>query len=301
VRLWRYARSFRAEGQDVRIITDVGLQTMETHIEVNGARLASDRLLMSAEAYRNSRLSVSLPGGRLLDVEAGYNSWWNVSMRAAIEGVTVWESHKGRPIALPGSASKLLAAQSGSQAQMARMQAQWPSIAADIAIALLFFVVAKFTDLRTAALVAAGAGLSLVVIQRFVKVDLLGGLAMFGIVMTLLGGCFAILFEDDRMIQLRSTVLGGIAALLFLTDGLLGGRYLGKRMMLYMPSQALDPRRLAIGFGLSGLALAVLNYLVVEFGTKEQWLVYTTFLDTPVAFVGLLAALRLARPSRTTA
>ena len=90
-------------------------------------------------------------------------------------------------------------------------------------------------------------------------------------------------------------VLGGIAALLFLTDGLLGGRYLGKRMMLYMPAQDLDAHRLAIGFGLSGLALALLNWLVVEFATKDQWLFYTTFADTPVAFAGLFWALWFAR------
>jgi len=293
--MWRYARMFRAEGQDIRIITDVGMQSVETHVEVDGQRLATDRLLMSAEPYRNNRLSVALAGGHQLEVEAGYNSWCNVGMRADLDGRTVWESHPGKPIALPGVAAKMMAGQSGQQGQFARMKTQWPSIAADIAIGLLFFVVAKFADLRTAALVAAGAGLALVVVQRFVKVDLLGGMALFGIVMTLLGAGFAILFEDERMIMLRSTVLGGIAALLFLTDGLLGGRYLGKRMMLYVPSQDLDAHRLAIGFGLSGLALALLNWLVVEFATKDQWLFYTTFADTPVAFAGLFWALWFAR------
>lgn len=222
-------------------------------------------------------------------------------MRAELDGATVWESHPGKPISLPGSAAKLTAGEAGQQGQMARMKAQWPSIACDIAIGLLFFLVAKLADLRTAALVAAGAGLALVVVQRFVKVDLLGGMALFGIVMTLLGAGFAILFEDDRMIMLRSTVLGGIAAGLFLTDGLLGGRYLGKRMMLYMPAQTLDPKRLAIGFGLSGLALALLNWLVVALATKDQWLFYTTFADMPVALAGVLWTLWYAKPRARTA
>ncbi len=295
MRVWRYARRFRAEGHDIRIITDVGLQSMETHVEIDGQRLAGDRLLMSSEAYRNNRLSVPL-GPRRLDVEAGYNSWWNVGMRAELDGMTAWESHPGRPIALPGSAARMLAGQSGREGQVARMKAQWPSIAADMAIGLLFFLVAKLADLRTAALIAAGAGLALVLVQRFVKVDLLGGMALFGIVMTLLGAVFAILFEDDRMIMLRSTVLGGIAAGLFLADGLLGGRYLGRRMMLYMPAQNLDPRRLAIGFGLTGLALALLNWLVVALATKDQWLFYTTFADMPLAVAGVFWALRYARP-----
>ena len=298
--MWRYARTFRADGQDIRIITDVGMQSMETHVEVNGDRRASDRLLMSTEAYRNNRLSVPL-GDRTLDVEAGYNSWWNVGMRAELDGLTVWESHPGKPIALPGSAAKMLAGQSGREGQMARMKAQWPSIACDIAIGILFFLVAKLADLRTAALAAAGAGLALVVVQRVVKVDLLGGMALFGIVMTLLGAGFAILFEDDRMIMLRSTVLGGIAAGLFLADGLFGGRYLGKRMLLYMPAQTLDPKRLSIGFGLSGLALALLNWLVVAFATKDQWLFYTTFADMPVALAGVLWTLWYAKPRARTA
>lgn len=294
MRLWRYARMFRADGHDIRILTDVGMQSMETHVEVDGQRVATDRLVMSAEPYRNNRLGVPL-GARRLDVEAGYNSWWNVGMRADLDGTTIWESHPGKPIALPTSAAKMMSGQAGQQGQMARMKAQWPSIVADIAIGILFFVVAKFADLRTAALAAAGAGLALVVVQRFVKVDLLGGMALFGIVMTLLGAGFAILFEDDRMIMLRSTVLGGIAAALFLTDGLLGGRYLGKRMMLYMPARDLDPRRFAIGLGLAGLFMALLNWLVVEHGTQDQWLFYTTIADVPVSIAGLLCALWYAR------
>jgi intracellular septation protein A len=293
--MWRYARTFRADGQDIRILTDVGMQSMETHVEVNGERRGSDRLVLSAETYRNNRVSVPL-GSRRLDVEAGYNSWWNVGMRADLDSQTIWESHPGKPIALPGNAAKMVAGQSGADGQFARMKAQWPSIAADIAIAILFFLVAKLADLRTAAMVAAGAGLALVGIQRFVKVDLLGGMAMFGIVMTLLGAGFAILFEDDRMIMLRSTVLGGIAAVLFLTDGLLGGKYLGKRMLLYMPARDLDPRRFALGLGFAGVFMALLNWLVVEYGTQDQWLFYTTIADVPVSVAGVLWALWFAKP-----
>jgi hypothetical protein len=59
-------------------------------------------------------------------------------------------------------------------------------LAVDIATGCVFFVVAKMTDLTTAALVGAAVGIALVVAQRFVKVDLLGGLAMFSIVMMLI-------------------------------------------------------------------------------------------------------------------
>jgi intracellular septation protein A len=141
--------------------------------------------------------------------------------------------------------------------------------------------------------VAAGAGLALVVAQRFVTVDLLGGLALFGIVMTLIGAGFAIAFEDDRMIQLRSTVLGLIAAGLFLTDALFGGRYLGRRLGLYMPLT--DPRRLALAFGLAGVVMAGLNWLVLTFLSKDAWLTYTTFIDLPLSIALVFWAMRFAR------
>ena len=85
-----------------------------------------------------------------------------------------------------------------------------------IGLGLLFFVVAKVTDLKTAALVGAAAGILLVVVQRFVKnVDLLGGLALFGVVMMLISASFAIAFDDDYIIKLRSTIVGLIGSALF--------------------------------------------------------------------------------------
>ncbi|NDE02825.1 MAG: hypothetical protein EBZ91_14065, partial [Gammaproteobacteria bacterium] len=72
----------------------------------------------------------------------------------------------------------------------ARARAQWNrnkySLAVDLSLGALFFILAKVTDdLSLSALVTAGAGLAVVFVQRFVKVDLLGGLAMFGVVMLL--------------------------------------------------------------------------------------------------------------------
>jgi ABC-type uncharacterized transport system permease subunit len=69
--------------------------------------------------------------------------------------------------------------------------AQWNrnkySLYADLGIGALFFILVKLTDdLPLSALITAGAGLGLVVVQRFVSVDLLGGLAMFGVVVLLL-------------------------------------------------------------------------------------------------------------------
>ncbi|MCU0938798.1 MAG: hypothetical protein MUC86_06555, partial [Burkholderiaceae bacterium] len=48
---------------------------------------------------------------------------------------------------------------------LARLRRNAPAIATDLALGLLFFVAAKLTDLRTAALIAAGAGIALYGVQ----------------------------------------------------------------------------------------------------------------------------------------
>ena len=161
----------------------------------------------------------------------------------------------------------------------------------------MFFFVAKLTDLPTAAIVSAVAGLGLVVVQRFVRVDLLGGMALFGTVMLLLSASFSLAFQSDWAVMMRSSIVGGISALAFLGDAALGGRYLGPRLARYMPGD-MDPRRLMLGTGLGGLALALVNWVVVASASKDQWLFYTTFLDTPLGFGFILLTLRYA--SRNT-
>jgi intracellular septation protein A len=168
-------------------------------------------------------------------------------------------------------------------------------IAVDIALGLLFFIVAKATDLSTAAIVGAVVGLGLVVVQRFVKVDLIGGLALFGVVMLLLSAALAIVFQDDMAVKMRGTILGVISAVLFLGDGLLGGNRLGKGMARYLPYTDIDPGRLAIGMGLLGLVMAGLNLLVAKFASTDLWLFYSTFVDFALIMVLILFVFRYAR------
>lgn len=178
--------------------------------------------------------------------------------------------------------------------------AQWNrnkySIYADLGIGGLFFVLAKLTDdLPLSALVTAGAGLGLVVVQRFVRVDLLGGLAMFGVVVLLLSAGFSYAFDSDWAVKLKSTFLGLLIAALMFGDGLLrGGRYFGQRLGRYMP-HPIDPRRLALGMGMLGLVMAALNALVAVFMSKDVWLYYTSFGDLVVSMVLVFAVLRYAR------
>jgi intracellular septation protein A len=169
------------------------------------------------------------------------------------------------------------------------------SIYVDIGLGLLFFAVAKLTDLTTAALVGAAAGLAVVVVQRFVKVDLLGGLAIFGIVMLLISAGFSWFFQDDWAVKMKGTILGCLTASLMLSDALANrGRYCGVRLGRYI-MEPTHPQRLALGVGLLGLCMAGLNWGVATVASTDVWLFYSTFADIGITIVLFFAVLRFAR------
>ncbi|MFN4116370.1 MAG: septation protein IspZ [Inhella sp.] len=181
----------------------------------------------------------------------------------------------------------------------ARAAAQWQrsksSIVADLALGLLFIVVAKLTDLTTATLVGAGAGLGLVVVQRFVKVDLLGGLALFGVFMLLVSAVFSLVFQDDNLVKLKGTILGLFTAALFLGDGLLNrGRYFGRRLARYV-MQPVHEQRLAIGLSVLGAVMAGLNWVVAKAFSTHVWLTYNSVGDILLSMLLFLLVLRYAR------
>jgi intracellular septation protein A len=293
--LWRYRYRFDVAGQAVVVTTRTYATRWDTEVEIGGRIAATTGSSYFAPAgMENQRLAARLADGRELAVTAGYNSWSTVGAVARIGDTIVFESHPGRALALPESAKRVVQASYGENGQVAKMRDNWPSLACDIALGLLFYIVAKLTDLPTAAIVSAVAGLALVVVQRFVKVDLLGGMALFGTVMLLISAAFSIAFQSDWAVMMRSSIVGGISALAFLGDAALGGRTLGPRLARYLPGD-LDPRRLMLGMGLGGVGLALVNWGVVAIASKDQWLFYTTFLDTPLAFAFILLTLRYAR------
>jgi intracellular septation protein A len=178
---------------------------------------------------------------------------------------------------------------------MSSLQKNRIPLTVDVATGLLFFVVAKYAGLTTAALIGAAVGLGLVVLQRFIKTDILGGMVMFGVIMLLISGGFAWLVEDDTIIKMKSTILGLIAALIFLADGLLGGKWIGKGMGRYMPYTDINHARLAIALGIVGLIMAVLNWCVVEIASTDVWLFYTTFVDIFVTVFLFFIGIKWAR------
>lgn len=300
-RLWLYKRPFAIGVQhECWVLIDSRMSGLTSRLIVDGEEVASDHTPATGpEAIRNHQLGHSLPDGRRLEVEAGWINWYNAGIAARVDGVLVHESHPGHRIAFPEKFAKAVLAQNkdGEAAyDPGKLKRNKVPIMVDIATGLLFFLVAKLTDLKTSALVGAAVGLSLVVIQRFVTVDLIGGMMLFGVFMLLISAGFAILFEDEEVIKHRSTVVGLIAASCFLFDGLvLKGRKLGAGVDRYMAYNDIDRRRLAIGMGLTGLVMAGGNGLVAWLFSTDVWLVYTTFLDIPLSMALVLWSVSWAR------
>ena len=171
------------------------------------------------------------------------------------------------------------------------------SIYADLGLGALFFIAGKITeDLIFASLVAVAGGLALLVLQRFVKVDLLGGFAVFGTIMLFVSGIFSLVLQDDYWVQMKGTALGLLSASVFFLDGLLRkGAYFGARFERYLPGGALHHNRLAIGMSLTGASGALGNYLVAENFSEDFWLTYTTFLDLPILMILFFLVLRWSR------
>ena len=306
---WAYRRRFTVTGLPCEVRFLCGFKGVETTLFIAGIEHGRCfRPASGAKAILNHQLSAKLPDGSTLIVEGGFYSWWSVAIAVHRDGVLIHESHPGKAIRLPDAAAKMMSQtvdrvdpETGKVTQdpamdYSKLAANKVPITVDIATGLLFFIVAKLTDLTTAALVGAGVGLALVVVQRFVKVDLLGGLAMFGIIMLMISGGFAYAFQDEEWVKMRSTIVGLIGAGVFLTDGLLlKGRYIGKGLSRYIAYADINERRLAISLGIVGIAMAAINFGVARVFSTDIWLFYTTFGDIFVSFGMALYAINWSR------
>ncbi len=260
--------------------------------------LGSDRLNFMSEAYRLHEVEVPSAGGAVR-VIVGPRNPWSFGVKVIRDDQTLWQSHEnphGYLVKMQGwMNSRQAGSDAGAHPQPAFDAGAWkrnaPSIACDIALGLLFFIVGKITDLRTAALVTAVVGLSLVPIQWLVNrflprpVDLLGGMALFGVFMMLLSAGFSWYYESEFAVQLKTTVLGGIAASLFAVDALLGGRYLARRFATYVAYRDLNLRRLASGMAFAFFTMATINLGVALNFSKDTWLNYTLWVDLVITIV----------------
>lgn len=285
---------------------EAGITGWRSRLMIGHQELVRDETILLGAAFdcRNHRLCHTLPDGSKLEVEIGYLNWFNTGIRVCISGALVHESHPGRDILFLTRVRKASLGDKTEQQlqeQRERDAAQWalnrPSLIIDIALGLLFFAVSKVTgNLTTAALVGAVAGLTVVLAQRFVKLDLLGGLAMFGVFTLLLSAGFSLWFQDERMVQLKGSILGVLVAGLIFGDGLFNrGRYFGARLARYLIGMTVDARRLSLGIAMLGLIMAGLNLMAMHWLSKDAWLTYTTFVDAPLAMVLGLLVFRFAK------
>ncbi len=314
-RYWTYHRHFIVRELPCEVRFLCGFTGYETILLI--ADVEHDRCFrpaIGAQAVVNHQLSAPLPDGSALTIEAGFCSWVSVAIAAHLDGALIHESHPGTPIRLPERAHKMISQtvdrvdpETGKLHQdpamdYAKLSANKVPITVDIATGLLFFIVAKLTDLTTAALVGAGVGIGLVIIQRFVKVDILGGLAMFGILMLLISAGFAYALQDDYWVKMRSTIVGLIGATVFLSDGLfLKGRVMGRALSRYIAYADIKEHRLSISLGLVGIAMAAINYGVAQLFSTDIWLFYTTFGDIFVSFGMALYAIHWSRQGQAFA
>ncbi|NJS14322.1 MAG: hypothetical protein HC788_06485 [Sphingopyxis sp.] len=299
VRMWTYRHRFEADGLPCELAYQSGFKGAASTLTVAGIEHGWDFCPLSGpEALRNHLIRAQLPSGKMLEVEAGYFNWWNVAVTARVAGAMIYESHPGQAIELLANIRKMLDnpdSAADPDYDVEKLKANRVPIAVDIGLGILFFVIGKYVGLTEAALFGAAVGIILMIIQRITKIDLLGGLASFGIIMLLLSAGFAWYFQDEELIKQRSTIIGLIGAAAFLTDGAFGGRWLGQGLSRYVAYRDVVPARLSVAMGCVGLLMAGANWTVARIASTDVWLFYTSFLDIFVAIGLAFVAIRWSR------
>ncbi len=177
-----------------------------------------------------------------------------------------------------------------------RAKERHPEIAVDISMGIFFFIVAKNFGLVTAAVSGAAITVVLFGVQRVIKMNLLGGFAVFGVCMALISAGLAMIFQDDTFVKLRGTIMGLIGVTCFSIDALRGGSYLGKRMAGYMEAVfPVEPQRAAMAMAAASFLLIIIDLPLVFLLTTDQWIFYNAFLDGFIAMPIVMFALWKAR------
>ncbi|MFC3031006.1 septation protein IspZ [Pseudoalteromonas fenneropenaei] len=293
MRIWTYERPFNYKGEEYKVKFSYSLHGYTSQLFCNGNLL--DEYQQSLKNQLKIIEHTFQPANQTepVTVSVGYYSWWNVGIEVTENNQLIYASHPQEDIRFAvNRLQKLLPDALSEKAQQKQQQQsqQWQknkySLFADILLGIAFFIVAKVTgDLTIAALSGVVLGLALVVLQRFVKVDLLGGLAVFGTIMLLISGIFSLLFQSEYLVQLKGTILGIISASIFLSDGIFRqGRYFGPRFTRYL-SAPVAHQYFVIGMGLIGVWMAGANYLAATYLSEDAWLTYDTFFDMPISLL----------------
>jgi len=293
MRIWTYCRPFHYKNYRYEIRYSYSLTSYTSRLYKEGKLIDElsgnfiDELKVLTHSVRCD------DADNTLKVSVGYINWLTVGIEVYQDDECIYASHPGKDIDFADKKlQKLTGAQDTETLKQVRQKQtdQWQknkhSIFADIGLGAAFFIVSKTTgDLTLAAFTSIALGLALVVVQRFVKVDLLGGFAVFGTVMLLISALLSLTFDSEFFVQLKSTIMGILGALVLLTDGVFRkGKYFAPRFERYLNSPV-KHQPFVIGLSVLGLIMAGINYAVAILLTEDQWLTYTTFIDMPLYLI----------------
>ena len=299
MKIWTYSRPFSLHGHSCEVKVTSTLSETVSSLYVDDC-LVDEQSIKYIDGIITFVHPLKTSSGFEAEVKSGYFNWRNVGIAVNENGRVVYESHPGEDLRYGETLTEGLygMTETGAEAGGSKWAQNKYSIYADLGLAALFFIVSKVTgDLVIAAIFGGVAGLGLILLQRFVKVDLLGGFAVFGTIMLAISTAFSLVLQDSYWVQMKGTALGLFTAALFMADGLLRqGAYFGARLERYMPG-SLHHNRLAIGMSLMGVVSASGNYFVAENFSEDFWLTYTTFLDFPIFMLSFFVILRWARKS----
>lgn len=300
IRLWTYKRPFQYDGNDYEVRYSFSFKTYTSELFYKGTLVDKCSHLFDGDfkvvVHKFQPISQLNNQTNEVVVSVGYFSWLNVGIEVKENNNLIYESHPGKNIHFATNKLKDLATSYNShelddkrKLQSEKWQKNKASILADIGTGAAFFIVAKVTgDLTLAAFTGVFLGLTLVIIQRFVKVDLLGGFAVFGTIMLLISAIFSIAFQSEYLVQLKGTFMGLLSALALIIDGVFNkGGYFGARFERYL-NNPIQHRYFVIGLALIGLCMAGLNFSVASQLTEDLWLTYDTFVETPIYLVMFL-------------
>ena len=298
MQIWSYLRPFNFHGYDCLVKVTLTLSKITSSLYAN-ERLLDEQSISYTDGTTTFIHSLKALDKSEAQVESGYFNWWNIGIAVIEDEQIVYESHPGKDVRYGEKLVKKLYGDSldNLNHQKDKWRENKYSVYADLVLGALFFIVGKTTgDLVFATMVGVVAGLSLILMQRFVKVDFLGGFAVFGTIMLLISGIFSLILQDEYWVQMKGTLLGLMVALAFFLDGVFRqGAYFGARCERYLPGGALHHNRLAIGMSFTGVFGALSNYFVAENFSEDFWLTYTTFLDLPIFMLLFLLVIKWSR------
>lgn len=306
MRIWSYERPFQYKGDDYEVKFSFSFTNCTSQVYCNGSLVDEHTCSLSSGAKVIEHKFQANGQPSELSVSVGYYSWLSIGIEVRENNELIYASHPNEDIHFAEKKIEKMESTTNTtetddkEQRHQKWQQNKHSIFADIGLGAAFFVVAKVTgDLTTAAFTGVILGLALVVIQRFVKIDLLGGFAVFGTVMLLISALFSLAFQSEHLVQLKGTFMGLLGASMFLVDGIFrNGRYFGCRFDRYL-SSPVEHQYFVIGLGLISTCMSGFNYAVATYLSEDVWLTYSTFLDTPIYIILFIILTTITRKKQT--